>query len=243
VGRVFEAQRAERSDRGTTGEGNMNEAQWLKGQDPWSMLEFLRGRTSERKFRLFASCCRRLWQLLGPLRWEMVEVAEHNADAPKWRDPQRSFRGRLRALRAEEVAVDDQEDISAGRAVDALRCADGLSAAVDAAYHARALTRVARFCGRLPGGGRGERAAQAALVQEVFGNPFRPVTVEPAWRTADVVALARCIYEERAFERLAVLADALEEAGCTDHTLLDHCRSSAPHVRGCWLVDLLSGKE
>ena len=83
---------------------------------------------------------------------------------------------------------------------------------------------------------------QAALAREVFGNPFHPVTVDPAWLSPTVVSLATAIYEERAFDRLPVLADALEDAGCTNSDLLNHCRQPAEHARGCWAVDLLLGK-
>jgi hypothetical protein len=77
----------------------------------------------------------------------------------------------------------------------------------------------------------------------VFGNPFHPVAFDPRWRTADTVGLARGIYEDRAFDRLPLLADALMDAGCADEQVLEHCRSEGPHVRGCWVVDLVLGKE
>jgi hypothetical protein len=88
-----------------------------------------------------------------------------------------------------------------------------------------------------------ERSAQSALVRDIFGNPFRPVAFNPRWRTADVLGLARGIYEERAFDRLPLLADALMDAGCDPDDILTHCRSEGPHVRGCWVVDLVLGKE
>jgi hypothetical protein len=73
--------------------------------------------------------------------------------------------------------------------------------------------------------------------------PTRPVTTDPSWLTSTVVALAVGIYADRAFDRLPILADALEDAGCTDDALLAHCRQPGGHVRGCWAVDLLLGKE
>jgi hypothetical protein len=88
--------------------------------------------------------------------------------------------------------------------------------------------------------------AQAELLREVFGNPFRPVTVDPAslaWNAGTVPRLAKVIYNERAFDRLPILADALEDAGCTDEQILSHCRGPGPHVRGCWVVDLLLAKS
>jgi hypothetical protein len=66
---------------------------------------------------------------------------------------------------------------------------------------------------------------------------------DPRWRTSDTLGLARGIYEERAFDRMPLLADALMDAGCDDEQVLSHCRSEGPHVRGCWVVDLVLGKE
>jgi hypothetical protein len=88
------------------------------------------------------------------------------------------------------------------------------------------------------------------LLREVTGNPFRTGTFEPNWRTATILALADTAYSERHLPsghldpaRLAVLSDALEEAGCTDADILSHLRSPGPHVRGCWAVDLILGKQ
>jgi hypothetical protein len=86
---------------------------------------------------------------------------------------------------------------------------------------------------------------QCVLVREIFGNPFHKVKVEPdwlVWKSSSVPRLAQAIYDDRAFERLPILADALEEAGCADAAILAHCRGPGPHVRGCWVVDLLLGK-
>ena len=87
-----------------------------------------------------------------------------------------------------------------------------------------------------------EERAQTALLRDIFGNPFRPVAFDPRWRTADAVGLARGIYDERAFDRLPLLADALMDAGCAT-SRSSHCRGDGPHVRGCWVVDLVLGKE
>jgi len=88
-----------------------------------------------------------------------------------------------------------------------------------------------------------ELARQAALVRDIFGNPFRPVTFDPAWRSATVVSLSQAIYDERVFDRMPILADALEDAGCNNADVLNHCRQPGEHVRGCWVVDLVLGKE
>jgi hypothetical protein len=88
-----------------------------------------------------------------------------------------------------------------------------------------------------------EELAQSQLIRCIFGNPFRPVAFAPEWRTPTAVALADAIYADRAFDRLPVLADALEEAGCDNLEVLAHCRGPGPHARGCWVVDLILGKS
>ena len=128
---------------------------------------------------------------------------------------------------------------------------------LDATYHAFGIARQRRDAVRMAGEvaesvmlavGRPESVredyeAMRGFVLDVFGHPFRPVTFDPGWRTADVTALAAGVYEDRAFDRLPVLADALMEAGCADEQVLAHCRSAGPHVPGCWVVDLVLGKE
>jgi len=81
------------------------------------------------------------------------------------------------------------------------------------------------------------------LIRDVFGNPFRPVVVAPEWLTPDVLAIAAGIYSERAFDRMPILADALQDAGCDSSDILNHCRQPGEHVRGCWVVDLILGKS
>jgi hypothetical protein len=82
-----------------------------------------------------------------------------------------------------------------------------------------------------------------ALLRDVFGNPFRPVSFEPAWRTSQARALAQTAIEDRHFEDLPLLADALEEAGCADEAILSHLRGPGPHARGCWVVDLVLNRS
>src|SRR5262249_21292895 len=88
-----------------------------------------------------------------------------------------------------------------------------------------------------------EQARQCDLLRDIFGNPFRPVSLNPSWLTPPVVALAEGIYADRAFDRLPILADAIQDAGCENADLLGHCRGPGPHARGCWAVDLVLGKE
>jgi hypothetical protein len=87
-----------------------------------------------------------------------------------------------------------------------------------------------------------EKAAQAELLRDIVGNPYRPAPFDPAWRDAAVLACAEAIYRDRAWERLPELAQALEQAGCRTAEILDHCRGTTTHARGCWVVDVVLGK-
>jgi hypothetical protein len=96
--------------------------------------------------------------------------------------------------------------------------------------------------------GRDEEMGQ--LLREIVGNPFRPVSLAPAWLTPAVLKLAQAAYDNRLLPSglldnggLAVLADALEEAGCDHQDILSHLRGPGPHTRGCWVVDLILGKS
>jgi hypothetical protein len=91
---------------------------------------------------------------------------------------------------------------------------------------------------------KAERKMQTTLVREIFGNPFRPVTFKTEWRTTDVMLLAKGAYQEHAFDRMPILADALQDAGCNNEDMLDHLRdTTTTHYRGCWALDLVLGKE
>ena len=87
------------------------------------------------------------------------------------------------------------------------------------------------------------RRKACQLIRDIFGNPFCPTVVNAAWLTSDVLALARQMYESRDFSAMPILADALQDAGCDSADILDHCRGPGPHVRGCWVVDSVLGKE
>src|SRR5207237_4491682 len=88
-----------------------------------------------------------------------------------------------------------------------------------------------------------ELAFHCMLLRDIIANPFRPVQADPGWRTPEVVALARAIYEQRAFDRMPQLAALLRGAGCGNQEILDHLSGPGPHVRGCWALDLASGRS
>jgi hypothetical protein len=198
----------------------MTEAKWLACTDPIILAEFMQDRVSNRGMRLFAAaCCRRLWPQLSGESRRVVEVAEQYADGTAGVGERQA----ARALRSEGT----------GDAATRAAVAESNDAMLAAAPLAQGA--VADIVG--------EDAHQTMLARDIFGNPFRPVAFDPRWRTTDVIGLARGIYDERAFDRLPLLADALMDAGCADEQVIGHCRSEGPHVRGCWVVDLVLGKE
>lgn len=87
------------------------------------------------------------------------------------------------------------------------------------------------------------RDSLVSIVRDIFGNPFLPVVFDHRWRSETAVSLAAGIDAERAFDRMPILADALEDAGCDNADILSHCRGQGPHIRGCWVVDLVLDKE
>jgi hypothetical protein len=91
-----------------------------------------------------------------------------------------------------------------------------------------------------------EQRSQCALLGDIFGHLLTPVVLLPQWRAWNggaLVQLAGSLYDDRRFEDLPVLADALEEAGCTEAAILEHCRQPGEHARGCWVVDAVLGRS
>jgi hypothetical protein len=227
----------------------MTEADWDTCTSPEAMLAFLRGtgKASDRKLRLFAvACCRRFFRWTSEAFQGQLDVAERYADG-------RATRGELKSVRqaAARVAFQIRANNYDRDFLGNIYEAEAVAAAAAlpwpwwlpftrhyAAVAASAAAATASLCG----GGSGEPEAQAGLLRDIVGNPFRPAALDPAWRTPQVVALAQAIYDERAFERLTDLADLLEKAGCHDADLLGHLRGPGPHTRGCWVCDLLLKK-
>jgi hypothetical protein len=182
------------------------------------MLHFLRGKVSDRKIRLFSCAAARhcdFFALDYPADAAAIDFAE------QWVDGKRKACGLARA-RARAVR-------------------EGAKWVVDPDAMSGALSWASAS-----GATRDYRLAQCRLLRDVVGGLFRPVTIEPAWLAwgdGVISRLAEGIYQERAFPRLPILADALEDAGCADAVLLDHLRGAGPHVPGCWALDAVLGKE
>jgi hypothetical protein len=206
----------------------MTEEEWLACTDPKPMLEFLRGKASDRKLRLFAvGCCKRLRGLYrGKRNRQVLEVAERFSDDLASRKDMEAARG---------VWLDRFDSTVMGAGRRAFSWATNTS---------RFSIRLARETAVEAANwtGSGEPEAQANLLRDIFGNPFRSIILDPAWLTPAVIELAQAIYDNRAFDRLPALADALHEAGCDNDEILSHLRGPGPHVRGCWALDLVLGK-
>ncbi len=221
----------------------MTPEQWNFCNNPDEMLVAIDGVATDRQLRLWCcACVRRVWHRFARAvaGRRAVEVAEAFAlDAANASDSEKANRD------AEEAIVRAR----AGRLRDGLRAAAWCTAGViDALGVARSVAWAATYAAV----GKNdvakaavERAAQSALLRDIFGNPFRHIALDSDWRTPTVILLAQSAYNERLMPggcldntRLAVLADALEEAGCTEHSIIDHLRGPGPHVPGCWPVDL-----
>jgi hypothetical protein len=236
-------------------------ASWLRGlrqtgNEPRPRL------ADERRLRLYAcACCRRIEDLMSDDRSRAaVEVAERDADGRADRTEVAAARqGAMRAVEAlsaragrsniplaYQPPVDqaDAEIAAARAAVEVTRApADAVRLVARAVLQVVVERRDAEWS-RWAVEAAGP-AARVALLREVFGNPFRDAAVDPAWlrwNDGTIPKIARGIYEERAFDRLPILHDALVDAGCDDEALLAHCREPAGHVRGCWVIDALLGR-
>ena len=239
--------------------------EWLAAREPDDLLEFLRDRASDRQFRLFAcACCRRFLPLMPKkpehdlqLCEKYIALGEKFADGLitlKKMESSCSERDSLEvshdgylAVAAAQVAV--YREI-AGSTRPMLRGRNLIAhPASQAAEYSR--TVVGRLLaqsktakGNTPTVKKrlatiAEKRYQIQVLHDIFGNPFLSSPTDPLWLTSTVVALARQINDTRDFSTMPLLADALQDAGCDNRAVLDHCRGSHPHVRGCWVIDRL----
>lgn len=225
---------------------NVSAIDWFCG-NPHSMLNclgrianeprfvfYLTPAQADRKIRLFyCAVCRLRWNDLpnDDIR-HAVEVIEDHADGRH----NRAEWGRVRRLileaehdarRATQYAV----NYPASRAV-----VDLVNVVVWASQCGRALHNRA-----MPSEVVANSATAARLLYEIFRNPFAPTAIDPRWLTRTVVGVARAIHEASSFELMDVLGDALQDAGCDSHVILNHCYEHRSHSRGCWLIDALTG--
>jgi hypothetical protein len=198
-----------------SGEIAMTEQEWIQCDNSQKMLEFLPGPASDRKLRLLAvACCRRIWRAAD---YKDVKAASES----------------MRRMGSAQTSGESH-------AVDFLAWPPCNPRSHVAYYVSTTIARSSPDC-------FAESSAQCCLLRDIFHNPFQPMpTLNPAWLTWNggiVPTLAQAIYDKRAFNCLPVLADALEEAGCDNEEIMAHCRGPGPHVKGCWVVDLVLAKE
>jgi hypothetical protein len=228
----------------------VTEAEWDACADPKPMLWHLDAKGSGRKLRLYAvACCRKIMHLFHDERSRrVIEVMEDFVDGKGDRKYIRSVANAAAAAFAEL----DRD----GRATAAEREAVRVICKLAETTHPLFMKgydlssdeerRLAHYAAR----GAGfflDRKVQCHLLRCIFGNSFRPAPAVDlswlAWNGGTVGKLAAAIYDERRIADLPILADALEDAGCTDAVILAHCRGPGEHVRGCWVVDLLTGRQ
>ena len=223
------------------------------------MLEYLRGRASGRKLRLFALAC--FWQyryMLVPEALDVLAVAEKFADGRATPDERKQAREK-----AFHAGWNRDESLRHRRGPAKACVTDALArrpyeAAIRAAYRGRQIgilskrdwkadaLEMTEWGPRIVDWSSGKQEQllfQVNILLDIFGNIFRPVNFDSRYGTSDVLGQARVIYEEHAFERLPILADALVDAGCDNEELLSHCRNGRLHHRGCWVVDLILSKS
>lgn len=243
----------------------MTEAEWLKSTDPKPLLEFLRGKASDRQLRLSVfACVRRLWDLVPtePLR-RAIETSERHADGladdrelgssvtnanrarPKGSGLARAAYDAARYSPSDGVHW-DSVTMHMARAAASSAVRNVPPSAYSYFEGEKLITvEIPMNPSRQAWNARhdAEYSSQCDLIRDIIGNPFCSVITDTSLLSPSVVSLAETIDNERAFDRMPELADALEATGGKNKDILEHCRGPGPHVRGCWVVDLLLGKR
>jgi hypothetical protein len=236
----------------------MTEVEWLACEDPHRLLEFLGSKVSERKRRLLAvACCRRIWHLLQD-EWarRAVDLADLFADDRVGQKELDQACAKAWQLAAQNIVLDVGEDdgsLFGAGIVDPAYAAAALAAEsapgnvfVNAASAAARVAVATAEAASKEDAYAVEFRCQAALIRDIFGDPFRPVQSDPLWLEGYgglIPQLARAIYEERRFEAMPSMAGALRDVGCANEEILAHCYSPTAHVRGCWLLDEILGRR
>ncbi|HEY7308375.1 MAG TPA: hypothetical protein VH643_03330 [Gemmataceae bacterium] len=231
---------ASATTEGTSGEKTVTEAEWLACGEAVRLSSAIREQLSTRKVRLFlAVCFRSVWDSLPADCHRVIEVNERFAEGQA--SPKEMERA---CLACRGITT----ELAMGIIESLMERHPSFAPLTEVA-----LEQSAKAEDNSPATRTGFALGHAHLFRDVVGNPFRPVSIGESWlrwNGGTIVQLAQSAYEERHLPagtldngRLAVLADALEEAGCTDADILGHLRGPGPHVRGCWAVDLLLGKS
>lgn len=220
----------------------MTETEWLVCDDAEGMIRLVPHWVwTERRARLFAAaCCRQVRTLPDPRLARVIEIAERFADR------QAEYSDLIPEMETAYSVVEwaARHDMSSWQSHAAEVVVAAASLQVEEYSAINEFLELARVEAGADAPPPQARRLLADLVREIAGYPFRPSHFSPEWRTDTAVALARQLYESRDFGAISILADALQDAGCDSEDILSHCRdSNAAHVRGCWVVDLVLGKE
>jgi hypothetical protein len=221
---------------------NVNEADWFAAQHSATLCKMLRPldfghaiRFPARKWQLFSLAC--VWRISDIFRDErtlaLLAATDEHLEGTLGTDDFVLFRKDANGVTNQDMTPRWVSRSNSG--LQALLSANrgDAAGAMQSSSWARAATL----------NPDAEMVAQAALVREVFGNPYRAAPADPEWLSSTVTTLARVIYDNRSFELMPILGDALEDAGCTNIDILTHCRDPHEHVRGCWVLDLLLGRH
>ncbi len=232
--RLRQAESAEEIEEIVQAEDGMTRREWAACKDPAAMLLLLQdqGLHTERKARLFGcACCRRLVGLLPEEGRRAIEVVERYVDGL--------------ASREEVDAARRAFTAGSGNPERAFPTYLAMTYLMSKSRHDPARW-ISRGAAQAAGDQAAELAAQADIIRCLFGSPPFRLAIRQEWLSfgdGTVTKMARGIYEERAFDRMPILADALLDAGCGDEILLGHLRGPGQHWRGCWVLDLLVGKQ
>ena len=226
----------------------MTEQEWLRITDPDDLMRKTirtKGLGNDRQFRLMGiACCRRIWHLLDEKLRNAIELAENYleniATAAEMDACLDSLQGRYPYGSTVRLCCYPTHRIKA-LSVDAVCTAR--AAAVNDLLKQEAGKDVPTDRSRVMTLYKEEKEQQMVLFRDIFGNPFQPIQLERTRLTPTIMAIAQTNYSEHQFEGMPILADALEEAGCTNEDILDHCRNNQEHARGCWVLDLLLEKK
>jgi hypothetical protein len=204
----------------------MTEAEWWASSDPKAMLDLLASRLrAGRQMRLFAAAAAR-----DNLNRSRSSIPHEDGDDLEFEA----------AILRVEAYADGRGDLRYDQSLYSIEWFDDLEAACWVlGYDPDCFTWIRDPAEHI----KQYRVNPAHWLRDIFGNPFRSVTIDAAWRTDSVLSVARGMDESGDFSGMPVLGHTLEEAGCGDEQVLGHCRGVGPHVRGCWVVDLLLGKE
>jgi hypothetical protein len=237
----------------------MTKDEWFTCSDPRKMLEmfdkthFRQAKWARRRLRLFAcACARRVLHLNNiPQLNQALEASENYAD---WQIPMAKIKcvrqaGFLAMTARERTPCpwDGYAERAAFRTTEINPYRAALDVCAEAqwasAWHAQPVS--ARGVGpEQESAAARERAQQCHLLRDIFwSTTFQPIDIDRRWLTSTVIDLAQAIYDERAYDRMLILADALMDAGCDNDDIIKHCRGDGPHARGCWVVDLILGKS